>query len=134
MSRTTQNTTQKTPPPAPARHDAPPVNHAPPVSHTAHKQFGHSLSDIAVHSETSEASESQTEASPAENQTGLPDGLKSGIERFSGLPLDDVRVHYGSPHTDGLAARAFTQGSDIHIGAGEERHLGHEAWHVIQQK
>src|SRR5262245_41691064 len=36
-------------------------------------------------------------AAHSANQTGLPDGLKSGIERLSGLSLDDVRVHYDSP-------------------------------------
>jgi hypothetical protein len=32
---------------------------------------------------------------PAEpNRTGLPDGLKAGIETRSGYGMDDVRVHY----------------------------------------
>src|SRR5262245_60927797 len=30
---------------------------------------------------------------PRENRTGLPDGLKAGIEHLSGLAMDDVRVH-----------------------------------------
>ena len=30
-------------------------------------------------------------------------------------------------------AHAYTQGSEIHLGAGQERHLPHEAWHVVQQ-
>src|SRR6185503_18138058 len=33
-----------------------------------------------------------------------------------------------------LGAFAYTQGSDIHLGPGQERHLPHEAWHVVQQK
>src|SRR3954447_3088254 len=28
---------------------------------------------------------------------GLPDGLRAGVERLSGLPMGDVRVHYHSP-------------------------------------
>ncbi|MCZ6678435.1 MAG: DUF4157 domain-containing protein, partial [Candidatus Poribacteria bacterium] len=30
-------------------------------------------------------------------------------------------------------ALAYTQGTDIHVGSGQERHLPHEAWHVVQQ-
>ncbi len=71
-------------------------------------------------------------ASP--NRTGLPDMLKSGIESLSGLAMDDVRVHYNSSKPAGLQALAYTQGTDIHVGPGQERHLPHEAWHVVQQK
>lgn len=28
---------------------------------------------------------------------------------------------------------AYTQGTEIHVAPGQERHLPHEAWHVIQQ-
>ena len=31
-----------------------------------------------------------------ENNTGLPDNLKSGIENLSGYSEDDVKVHYNS--------------------------------------
>lgn len=67
------------------------------------------------------------------NQTGLPDMLKSGLEQLSGMDLSSVRVHYNSPAPAQLSARAYTQGSDIHIGPGQEKHLGHEGWHVVQQ-
>jgi hypothetical protein len=33
---------------------------------------------------------------PEPNNTGLPDGLKSGIESLSGMSLDHVKVHYNS--------------------------------------
>ena len=68
------------------------------------------------------------------NSTGLPDALKSGVESLSGLALDDVRVHYNSPKPAQLQALAYTQGTDIHGAPGQERHLPHEAWHVVQQK
>ena len=68
------------------------------------------------------------------NRTGLPDNLKSGIENLSGLSMDDVRVHYNSPKPAQLHALAYTQGTDIHVAPGQEKHLGHEAWHVVQQK
>lgn len=67
------------------------------------------------------------------NRTGLPDRLKEGVEAMSGMSLDAVRVHYNSPHPAQLSALAYAQGSDIHVAPGEERHLPHEAWHVVQQ-
>ena len=71
---------------------------------------------------------------PRENKTGLPDGLKAGIESLSGLSLDDVKVHYNSDKPAHLNARAYAQGNDIHIASGQEKHLPHETWHVVQQK
>jgi hypothetical protein len=69
-----------------------------------------------------------------ENRTGLPDTLKSGIEHLSGYSLDDVQVHYNSPAPAQLQAHAYAQGSNIHVSPGQEKHLAHEAWHVVQQK
>lgn len=67
------------------------------------------------------------------NETGLPDDLKAGIERLSGFSLDDVRVHYNSEKPAAVQALAYTQGTEIHVAPGEERHLPHEAWHAVQQ-
>lgn len=69
-----------------------------------------------------------------ENRTGLPRELKAGIERLSGMAMDDVRVHYNSSAPAEVQALAFTQGTNIHIGPNQERHLPHEAWHAVQQK
>ncbi len=68
------------------------------------------------------------------NKTGLPAQLKSGIESLSGLSMDDVKVHRNSSKPTQLQAHAYAQGTDIHLGPGQERHLPHEAWHVVQQK
>ena len=68
------------------------------------------------------------------NNTGLPDNLKSGIENLSGYVMDDVKVHYNSSKPAQLQAHAYTQGTDIHVAPGQEQHLPHEAWHVVQQK
>lgn len=65
--------------------------------------------------------------------SGLPDNLKSGIENLSGYSMDDVRVHYNSSQPAQLNAHAYAQGSDAHVASGQERHLPHEAWHVVQQ-
>ena len=76
----------------------------------------------------------QLQADPAApNHTGLPDGLKNGVESLSGFSLDEVRVHFNSSKPAQLQALAYTQGTDIHIAPGQERHLPHEAWHVVQQ-
>jgi len=70
---------------------------------------------------------------PSENKTGLPDNLKAGIESLSGLALDDVRVHYNSDKPAQLQALAYTRGTEIYVARGQEKHLPHEAWHVVQQ-
>ena len=64
----------------------------------------------------------------------LPSGLKSGVEQLSGQNMSDVNVHRNSDKPAQLNAHAYAQGSDIHLGPGQEKHLPHEAWHVAQQK
>jgi len=74
----------------------------------------------------------QAESSP--NRTGMPDGLKAGIESLSGMDLSDVRVHANSNMPAQINALAYAQCSDIHLGPGQESHLPHEAWHIVQQR
>jgi hypothetical protein len=69
-----------------------------------------------------------------QNKSGLPDHLKAGLEALSGFTMDDVNVHYNSAKPAQVQALAYTQGAEIHLGPGQERHLPHEAWHVVQQK
>lgn len=114
---------------------------------------GHSLAHLSIHypgepqpaamqlqkSERadSQGQPSQLEQAPEgrrENQTGLPDALKAGVERLSGYSLSDIRVHYNSAKPAEVNALAYTQGTEIHVGPGQEQHLAHEAWHVVQQK
>ena len=68
------------------------------------------------------------------NNTGMPDNLKSGVEALSGISMDDVRVHYNSSKPAELNALSYSQGSEIHVAPGAEKHLPHEMWHVVQQK
>lgn len=68
-----------------------------------------------------------------QNNTGLPDNLKQGIENLSGMSMDGVKVHYNSSKPAQLNALAYAQGTDIHLAPGQEQHLPHEAWHVVQQ-
>ena len=67
------------------------------------------------------------------NDTGMPDSLKAGIESLSGMDMSAVRVHRNSDKPAQLNAHAYAQGTDIHLAPGQERHLPHEAWHVVQQ-
>ncbi|MFT5668808.1 MAG: hypothetical protein ACI9DK_003013, partial [Vicingaceae bacterium] len=69
-----------------------------------------------------------------ENKTGLPNSLKSGIENLSAHSMDNVKVHYNSNKPAQLNAHAYAQGENIHLASGQEKHLPHEAWHVVQQK
>jgi len=97
---------------------------------SAHPVPGHE--SIANYAASHASNMARAAAGP--NRTGLPDGLKTGMEALSGIALDDVRVHRNSARPAQLQALAHTQGSDIHLGPGQERHLAHEAWHVVQQK
>ena len=74
-----------------------------------------------------------TAPTPRPNNTGLPDNLKAGIESLSGMAMDHVRVHRNSDKPATVQAHAYAQGSDIHLGPGQEKNLPHEAWHVVQQ-
>lgn len=68
------------------------------------------------------------------NKTGIPDDLKASIEQLSGYSLDDVKVHYNSEKPALINAYAYAEGNNIYVGPGQEKHLAHEIWHVIQQK
>ena len=70
----------------------------------------------------------------SKDNNGLPDNIKQGVESLSGISMDDVKVHYNSDKPAQLNAHAYAQGTDIHIASGQEKHLPHEAWHVVQQK
>lgn len=68
------------------------------------------------------------------NHTGIPDQIKRRFEDTSGFSFDDVQIHYHSDRPSKLQALAYTQGNQVYIGPGQERHLPHELGHVIQQK
>jgi hypothetical protein len=70
----------------------------------------------------------------ADNRTGMPAPLKANIESMSGMDMGDVRVHRNSAKPAAVEAHAYAQDSAIHLASGQEKHLPHEAWHVVQQK
>ena len=56
------------------------------------------------------------------------------VEAESGVSLADVEVFYRSPDPAKVGADAFARGSRIRVAPGQERHLAHEAWHMVQQR
>lgn len=83
--------------------------------------------------EDEEPLQARMEDAAPKNETGMPNQLKAGIEALSGMDMSDVRVHRNSDKPAQLNALAYAQGNDIHLGPGQEQHLPHEAWHVVQQ-
>lgn len=75
----------------------------------------------------------QGESAPP-RANGLPPQLRAGIEALSGMDMGGVMLHRNSSKPAQLNAHAYAQGNEIHLGPGQERHLPHEAWHVVQQK
>lgn len=67
--------------------------------------------------------------------------VRSAVEERLGVDLGHVRIHTGRESSEAaraIGARAFTQGSDVVLGAGEspsDTHLmAHELVHVAQQR
>jgi serine/threonine protein kinase len=81
-----------------------------------------------------EIADMRKQESSKPNLTGIPDATKQNFENASGLSFDDVRIHYNSDKPAQLQALAYTQGNQVYIGPGQEKHLGHELGHVVQQK
>ena len=88
----------------------------------------HDFSRIRIHADVDADA-----AAPRGSSAPLPEPLKTGVERLSGVAADEVRVHADSPVPALLGAHAFTWGRHIHVGPGQQHHLPHEAWHAAQQ-
>ncbi|MFC0518063.1 DUF4157 domain-containing protein [Mucilaginibacter angelicae] len=76
----------------------------------------------------------QAPAPSAHDGNGLPHQLRQGVETLSGMSMADTTVHYNSTAPAQIGALAYAAGNQIHLGPGQEQHLPHEAWHVVQQK
>lgn len=63
-----------------------------------------------------------------------PEDLKTRFEDMSGYSFDDVSIHYHSDKPAQMEAAAYTMGNEVYLGAGQEKYLGHELGHVLQQK
>lgn len=68
-----------------------------------------------------------------ERVSGLDAAMRRRFETAFGYDLGDVRVHHDSDWPEKIGAEAYTQGTDIYLAPGRERHLAHETGHVIQQ-
>ncbi len=66
--------------------------------------------------------------------TALPATLRDGVFALSGVDLERVRVHSNSMWPERVDALAYADGDDIYLAPGADRHLAHEAWHVVQQR
>lgn len=84
---------------------------------------GHRLSQIGIRQQ-----------GRSQRRRPLPERFRAALEHMSGMSMGDVRVHYGSSQPDAVEAHAYTQGNQIHLAPGQDHHLAHEAWHVVQQK
>ncbi len=67
------------------------------------------------------------------SNNALPSSLQTGLEQLSGFDLSGVKVHRNSDKPSQISALAYTQGRDIYLGPGQEKHLPHEGWHAVQQ-
>ena len=71
----------------------------------------------------------------------LPSEVRAKMETAFSADFSDVRVHIGHEAT-ALGAIAYTWGTNIHFAPGQynphtlqgQKLLGHELWHVLQQK
>lgn len=71
----------------------------------------------------------------------LPDAVRAKMEAAFSADFSDVRVHIGR-EASSLGAIAYTWGTNIHFAPGQyspntlqgQKLLGHELWHVVQQK
>lgn len=70
---------------------------------------------------------------PTQMEGGF-DNIRETLENKSGVSLADVKVHYNSPEPGKIGAHAFAKGTDVFMGSGQEKYLGHELTHVVQQK
>jgi hypothetical protein len=71
----------------------------------------------------------------------LPDQVRTKMETAFNTDFSDVRVHVGQ-EASAIGAIAYTWGTNIHFAPGQynphtiqgQKLLGHELWHVVQQK
>jgi hypothetical protein len=71
----------------------------------------------------------------------IPDQVRAKMETAFGADFSEVRVHVGQEAAS-LGAIAYTWGTNIHFAPGQynpntiqgQKLLGHELWHVVQQR
>lgn len=71
------------------------------------------------------------EAYPGHNPYAF--GLHNPLRFVDPDGREAVTVDFNSSGLASIGARAYAQGSSVHLMPGQEKHLPHEAWHVVQQ-
>ena len=97
------------------------------------KSDGNAVSPPTMQLKVGDGNKHNNSEIPHTRNGALPSHIQNNAEALSGFSLDHVNVHYNSDQPSQLNAHAFAQGSDIHLASGQEKHLPHEAWHVVQQ-
>ncbi|HHG85400.1 MAG TPA: DUF4157 domain-containing protein [Bacteroidetes bacterium] len=96
---------------------------------------GDSKSPPAFQLKASGASEAPKQLkAEAGGGNGMPSGLVGGFQASTGHDLSNVNVHFNSNKPSEVGAHAYAQGNDIHLASGQEKHLPHEAAHIVQQR
>lgn len=83
----------------------------------------------------------QVPLQPKSGGQPIPDQVRAKMEAAFGMDFSDVRVHVGQ-EASAIGAIAYTWGSNIHFAPGQyspntiqgQKLLGHELWHVVQQR
>ena len=83
----------------------------------------------------------QVPLQPKSGGQQLPSEVRAKMETAFGADFSDVRVHVGH-EASRIGAIAYTWGTNIHFAPGHynphtlqgQKVLGHELWHVVQQK
>jgi hypothetical protein len=83
----------------------------------------------------------QVPLQPKNGGQPIPDQVRAKMETAFGADFSDVRVHVGQ-EASSIGAIAYTWGTNIHFAPGQynphtiqgQKLLGHELWHVVQQK
>jgi hypothetical protein len=112
------------------------------ASRTAAQGFGGVRHDAAVQCKSSFGVDAfRVTLQPKSGGQPLPSEVRSKMEAAFGTDFSDVRVHVGH-EASRIGAIAYTWGSNIHFAPGHynphtlqgQKVLGHELWHVVQQK
>ncbi len=83
----------------------------------------------------------QVPLQPKSGGQPIPEQVRAKMETAFGMDFSDVRVHVGQ-EASSIGAIAYTWGTNIHFAPGQynphtiqgQKLLGHELWHVVQQK
>lgn len=108
------------------------------------RMLGPRIQRKAIDSAAPSSNTAGVERAASESGAPLPADVRGRFEQSLGTDLSGVRVHTGSASAaaaDGVSAKAYATGQDIHFAAGQydpaskegQRLLAHEVAHTVQQ-